>query len=149
MPLPEGTVLTVEFTLDGQSYIALNGGPTLEFTEAVSFQIICADQDEVDHYWDGLIADGGRESQCGWLKDRFGLSWQVVPRRLVELMSDPDAAAAQRFCEIALAGIACQARMFGPSSLERARQAPGPKQGDRFTPPVAVVRTPAGGSPRE
>lgn len=93
---PEGAVLTVEFTLAGQSYLALNGGPLFHFTEAVSFMIACDDQAEVDRLWDALTADGGSPSQCGWLKDRFGLSWQIVPRRLMELMSDPDPDRARR-----------------------------------------------------
>jgi predicted 3-demethylubiquinone-9 3-methyltransferase (glyoxalase superfamily) len=95
MPGPEGEALTVEFTLDGQEYLALNGGPEFEFSQAVSFQIFCADQDEVDHYWDRLT-EGGEPGQCGWLKDRFGLSWQVVPTRLDELMRDPDPGRAYR-----------------------------------------------------
>ena len=95
MPFPEGTVLTVEWTLDGQPYQGINGGPQFRFNESVSFSISCADQAEVDHYWDGLLADGGEESMCGWLKDRFGLSWQVVPTRLFTLLSDPDPARAQ------------------------------------------------------
>ena len=95
MPLPEGTVLTVEFSLDGQEYLGLNGGPEYTFSEAVSFQIMCADQDEVDHYWDRLT-DGGEPGPCGWLKDRFGLSWQVVPTALLELTQDPDPGRAQR-----------------------------------------------------
>jgi predicted 3-demethylubiquinone-9 3-methyltransferase (glyoxalase superfamily) len=94
-PGTEGAVMTVEFTLDGQPYVGLNGGPLYSFTEAISFQIPCADQDEVDHYWEGLV-EGGEESQCGWLKDRFGVSWQVVPTRLPELLSDPDPGRAQR-----------------------------------------------------
>jgi predicted 3-demethylubiquinone-9 3-methyltransferase (glyoxalase superfamily) len=95
MPGPEGGVMTVEFALDGQPYLALNGGPLFSFTEAVSFQILCADQAEVDHYWDRL-SEGGEEGPCGWLKDRFGLSWQVVPIVLKELLADPDPARAQR-----------------------------------------------------
>ncbi|MEU5841925.1 VOC family protein [Rhodococcus sp. NPDC047139] len=95
-PVPAGTVLTVEFELDGRRFSALNGGPHFTFTEAVSFVIDCADQNEVDYYWAALLADGGEESQCGWLKDRFGLSWQVVPRRLYELLEDPDREAASR-----------------------------------------------------
>ena len=98
-PLPKGTVLTVAFELDGQPYTALNGGPQYKFTEAVSFQISCDSQDEVDHYWNGLISGGGAESMCGWLKDRFGLSWQVVPNRLIELIQSPDAATAKRVME--------------------------------------------------
>jgi predicted 3-demethylubiquinone-9 3-methyltransferase (glyoxalase superfamily) len=84
-----GDVVYGIFTLDGQRFLAINGGPQFRFTEAVSFMIHCKDQDEVDYYWDRLL-DGGEESQCGWLKDRFGLSWQVVPDRLLELQQDPD-----------------------------------------------------------
>lgn len=101
-PRPAGTVLTVDFELDGQAYTALNGGPEFTFDEAVSFRINCADQDEVDHYWSRLTADGGAESQCGWLKDKYGLSWQVVPAALQELMTDPDAGRAQRAMEAML-----------------------------------------------
>ena len=93
---PEGAVLTVEFRLAGQTYLALNGGPLFHFTEAVSFMIACDDQAEVDRLWDALTADGGSPSQCGWLKDRFGLSWQIVPRRLMELMNSPDPDRARR-----------------------------------------------------
>ena len=93
-PAREGDVLTVEFRLGGTPFTALNGGPQVSFSEAVSFQIACADQAEVDHYWDRLT-DRGEESRCGWLKDRFGVSWQVVPDRLVQLMADPDPARAQ------------------------------------------------------
>jgi predicted 3-demethylubiquinone-9 3-methyltransferase (glyoxalase superfamily) len=89
MPLPEGSVMSVLFTLDGREFAGLNGGPEFAFTEAVSFQISCRDQAEVDHYWTALTADGGEESQCGWLKDRFGLSWQVVPQELQSLLADP------------------------------------------------------------
>jgi predicted 3-demethylubiquinone-9 3-methyltransferase (glyoxalase superfamily) len=89
MPAPEGSVMTVEFTLDGRPYTALNGGPQFTFSEAVSFQIMCADQAEVDHYWDRLT-EGGEESMCGWLKDRFGVSWQVVPVGWAALLGDPD-----------------------------------------------------------
>jgi predicted 3-demethylubiquinone-9 3-methyltransferase (glyoxalase superfamily) len=93
---PEGAVLTVEFTLAGQTYLGLNGGPLFHFTEAVSFMIASDDQQEVDRLWDALTADGGSPSQCGWLKDRFGLSWQIVPRRLMELMNSPDPDRAHR-----------------------------------------------------
>jgi predicted 3-demethylubiquinone-9 3-methyltransferase (glyoxalase superfamily) len=93
---PKGMVLTVDFTLAGNSYIGLNGGPDFKFNEAVSLSIDCADQAEVDRYWNALIADGGEPSVCGWLKDRFGLSWQVVPRRLIEMYASPDRAAAER-----------------------------------------------------
>lgn len=89
------TVMTVSFRLDGQDYVGLNGGPQFPFTEAISFQISCADATEVDHYWNGL-GEGGEEGQCGWLKDRFGVSWQVIPAVLPQLLSDPDPQRAQR-----------------------------------------------------
>ena len=88
-PGEPGTVVTVEWELDGQRFVGINGGPAFRFTEAVSFQIDCEDQAEVDRYWK-LLTDGGEEVQCGWLKDRYGLSWQVVPEGLVELFDDPD-----------------------------------------------------------
>ena len=94
-PSQAGTVMVVRFELDGQTFMALNGGPQYTFSEAVSFTIDCADQAEVDRYWETL-SEGGEEGPCGWLKDRFGLSWQVVPTRLVELLADPDADRAQR-----------------------------------------------------
>lgn len=100
-PMPEGTALTVSFELDGQSFTALNGGPHFKFTEAVSFSIRCESQEEVDHYWTKLC-QGGEESQCGWLKDKFGLSWQVVPTALMEMMGDPDPAKAQRVTQAML-----------------------------------------------
>jgi predicted 3-demethylubiquinone-9 3-methyltransferase (glyoxalase superfamily) len=88
---PAGSVMTVEFELNGQPFTALNGGPHFKFNEAVSFQIMCRTQEEVDHYWNQLSKGGDeRAQQCGWLKDKYGLSWQVVPTVLVELMSDPD-----------------------------------------------------------
>jgi predicted 3-demethylubiquinone-9 3-methyltransferase (glyoxalase superfamily) len=95
LPGPEGSVMTVNFSLDGQEYVGLNGGPQFSFTEAISFQILCADQDEVDHYWDRL-SEGGQEGPCGWLKDRFGVSWQVVPTVLFALVGDPDPGRAER-----------------------------------------------------
>ena len=94
-PGEEGAVMTVEFRLDGQPYVGLNGGPQFTFNEAISFQIMCGDQEEVDRYWSRL-SDGGEEGPCGWLKDRFGVSWQVVPDRLTELLTDPDPERAQR-----------------------------------------------------
>ena len=94
-PRTEGTVMTVEFELNGESFVALNGGPDFTFSEAISFQVACKDQDEVDYYWNALSA-GGEEGQCGWVKDRFGLSWQIVPTRLNELVANPDPARAQR-----------------------------------------------------
>ena len=90
-----GSVMTVEFTLDGQNLVGLNGGPHFRFTEAVSFQIRCESQEEVDDYWQKL-AEGGEEGPCGWLKDRFGLSWQVVPTVLFEMLMDPDARKSDR-----------------------------------------------------
>jgi predicted 3-demethylubiquinone-9 3-methyltransferase (glyoxalase superfamily) len=91
-----GDVLTVQFTLAGRHYLGLNGGPEFPFTEAVSFQIDCDDQAEVDRIWDAILAGGGKASQCGWISDRWGLSWQVTPRRLTQMIADPDRAAAQR-----------------------------------------------------
>lgn len=87
---PEGSVLVVSFQLEGQDFMALNGGPVFKFSEAISFSVECKTQEEVDEFWQKLIADGGAESQCGWLKDKFGLSWQIVPSVLNELLSDPD-----------------------------------------------------------
>jgi predicted 3-demethylubiquinone-9 3-methyltransferase (glyoxalase superfamily) len=94
-PGAAGTVMTVSFELDGLEFLALNGGPNHTFSEAVSFMVSCADQDEVDRYWEAL-SEGGEEGPCGWLKDRFGLSWQIVPEALPRLLSDPDPAKAQR-----------------------------------------------------
>ncbi|RKN43017.1 VOC family protein [Streptomyces hoynatensis] len=88
-PRPEGAVMTVDFTLDGQPYTALNGGPEFTFNEAISLSVSCADQREVDHYW-AALSEGGEEGPCGWLKDRFGLSWQVVPKEMEELLADED-----------------------------------------------------------
>jgi len=85
----EGTVLTVEFEINGQPYTALNGGPDFQFNESVSFQVFCDTQEEIDYYWDTLTANGGEESYCGWLKDKFGVSWQIVPAVLSELMKNP------------------------------------------------------------
>jgi predicted 3-demethylubiquinone-9 3-methyltransferase (glyoxalase superfamily) len=92
-PGTPGEVAYGTFVLDGTRFLGINGGPAFQFSEAVSFEVRCADQDEVDHYWNRLV-DGGEESQCGWLKDRFGLSWQIVPDRLYELLDDPDPARA-------------------------------------------------------
>ncbi|MEV5612977.1 VOC family protein [Streptomyces sp. NPDC052225] len=95
-PGEPGSVLTMTFRLAGTEYLALNGGPQFTFNEAVSFSVDCADQAEVDRLWERLTADGGEPGPCGWLKDKFGLSWQIVPRRLPELLGDPDAARAGR-----------------------------------------------------
>jgi predicted 3-demethylubiquinone-9 3-methyltransferase (glyoxalase superfamily) len=89
--VPKGKVLIVSFELDGQKFIALNGGPMFKFNESVSFFVRCDSQDEVDYYWSKLTADGGAESQCGWLKDKFGISWQIVPAQLPELLKHPNA----------------------------------------------------------
>jgi predicted 3-demethylubiquinone-9 3-methyltransferase (glyoxalase superfamily) len=112
--LPEGSVLTVEFELDGQPFVALNGGPIFSFTEAVSFIVDCDSQEEVDYFWNALT-DGGEESQCGWLKDRYGLSWQIVPAVLGELLSDPDDEKSQRVTQ-ALLGM----RKLDIAELQRA-----------------------------
>lgn len=98
---PAGSVITVEFTLAGSRYVGLNGGPMFRFTEAVSFQIACADQAEVDRLW-AALSEGGSESRCGWLKDRWGLSWQIIPARMLELLSDPDPARGRRAMEAML-----------------------------------------------
>jgi predicted 3-demethylubiquinone-9 3-methyltransferase (glyoxalase superfamily) len=114
-PSREGTVLTVGFRLGDTEYVGLNGGPQhWSFSEAISFQILCADQAEVDHFWDRLT-DGGEESQCGWLKDRFGVSWQVVPTRLLELQADPDPDRRQRAIQAMF-----QMRKIVIADLERA-----------------------------
>ncbi|HEU0213863.1 MAG TPA: VOC family protein [Jiangellaceae bacterium] len=94
-PRPAGMVMTVDFELDGQQFIALNGGPEFRFTEAVSLQVNCETQEEVDRYW-SVLSEGGEEGPCGWLKDRYGLSWQIIPVALIELINDPDTAKAQR-----------------------------------------------------
>ena len=101
-PMPKGKVLTVMFELEGQQFMALNGGPQFKFTEAVSFFVKCKDQKEVDYYWNKLTADGGAESQCGWLKDKFGLSWQIVPDALSRYLTDRDAAKANRVMQAML-----------------------------------------------
>ncbi len=94
-PGPKGTALTVQFEIEGQTFTALNGGPNFKFTEAVSFVVHCTNQEEVDYFWEKLL-EGGKESQCGWLKDKYGLSWQIVPNILVELLQNPDPEKAKR-----------------------------------------------------
>jgi predicted 3-demethylubiquinone-9 3-methyltransferase (glyoxalase superfamily) len=94
-PRPEGMVMTVDFELDGQPFVALNGGPEFTFNEAISFQMSCETQGEVDEFWSRL-SEGGEEGPCGWLKDRYGVSWQIIPTRLMELVSDPDPERSQR-----------------------------------------------------
>ncbi|MDB5505520.1 MAG: hypothetical protein JWR75_158 [Devosia sp.] len=93
---PNGPAFTATFELEGQEFMALNGGPMFTFNEAVSFFVTCADQAEVDYFWDAMTADGGAESQCGWLKDKFGLSWQIVPKQLFETIGGSDRAGAGR-----------------------------------------------------
>ena len=109
-----GSVMTVEFELEGQSFVALNGGPHFTFSEAISFQVHCETQEEIDFFWNRL-GEGGQEGPCGWLKDRFGLSWQVVPAVLPEMLMDADAAKAQRVTKAFL-----QMRKFDIAALERA-----------------------------
>jgi len=116
-PRPEGTVMTVSFELDGLNFVALNGGPQFSFGEAVSFQVLCESQDEVDAYWSKL-SEGGEEGPCGWLKDRFGLSWQIVPTRLPELLQDPDREKSQRVMAAML-----EMRKIDVGALERAAAA--------------------------
>ena len=101
-PREAGMVMTVEFELDGQRFVGINGGPQFKFDEAVSFQITCEDQDEIDYYWEKLTADGGEEGPCGWVKDKFGLSWQVVPTGMEEGFADPDTEKARRAMEAML-----------------------------------------------
>jgi predicted 3-demethylubiquinone-9 3-methyltransferase (glyoxalase superfamily) len=95
-PQPKGTVMVIMFRLGAQKFMALNGGPLFKFTEAVSFMVDCDNQAEVDHFWNALTADGGEESQCGWLKDKYGLSWQITPTALLRYVQDKDPARAQR-----------------------------------------------------
>jgi predicted 3-demethylubiquinone-9 3-methyltransferase (glyoxalase superfamily) len=95
-PMPKGTVMTIAFELDGQEYVVLNGGPSFSFTHAASLMVRCDTQEEIDRYWAKLTEGGGKEIQCGWLVDRFGLSWQIVPRVFMELVSSSDRARAQR-----------------------------------------------------
>lgn len=113
-PRDEGTVMTVGFELMGQEFVALNGGPQYDFNQAISFQILCESQEEVDRYW-GQLTDGGEEGPCGWLKDKFGLSWQVVPTTLIEMVSDRDPAKVQRVTKAFL-----QMKKFDISALQRA-----------------------------
>jgi predicted 3-demethylubiquinone-9 3-methyltransferase (glyoxalase superfamily) len=115
-PGPEGSVLTIAFSLDGQEFTALNAGPRFKFTEAISFVVPCKTQDEIDNYWSRLTADGGQESQCGWLKDKFGLSWQIIPANIGELMSDPDPQKSGRVMQALL-----QMKKLDIAKLQKAR----------------------------
>ncbi|MDQ3308192.1 MAG: VOC family protein [Actinomycetota bacterium] len=117
-PGPAGTVLTVSFELRGQEFMALNGGPEFTFSEAVSFQVSCESQEEVDRFWDTLSA-GGEEGPCGWLKDRYGLSWQIIPTVLPELLGDPDPQKSQRAMEAML-----QMHKIDIDGLRRAAEQP-------------------------
>src|SRR5262245_13516364 len=101
-PGPKGSVMVANFQLDGQEFTALNGGPHFKFTEAISLYVNCETQEEVDYYWNSLLEGGGRESQCGWLKDRFGLSWQIIPSALPRLLTDPDRARSGRVMQAML-----------------------------------------------
>ena len=114
-PGPAGSVMVVNFQIEGQDFIALNGGPLFKFTEAISFVISCQTQEEVDRYWNKLTADGGQESQCGWLKDKYGLSWQVTPTILGELLADKDQKKAQRVMQAML-----QMKKMDIAALQRA-----------------------------
>ena len=116
-PAPEGSVMTVDFELEGQKFIALNAGPQFEFTEAISLMVTCDNQKEVDYFWERLTADGGEESMCGWLKDKYGLSWQITPTALMELMQDPDPARSKRVMEAML-----QMRKIDIAAIERAHE---------------------------
>lgn len=117
-PGPAGSAMTVQFELDGREFIALNGGPHFKFNEAVSFAVTCASQDEVDHYWSHLTA-GGEEGRCGWLKDRYGLSWQVTPVALGQMLGDPDPVRSRRVMEAML-----QMRKIDVAALRRALDGP-------------------------
>ncbi|MBZ0202472.1 MAG: VOC family protein [Ignavibacteria bacterium] len=94
--MPDGKYMVASFEIEGQKFQAINGGPMFKFTEAISMSVDCKDQEEVDYYWNKLTCNGGAESQCGWLKDKYGLSWQIIPRRLIELMGDKNPAKAKR-----------------------------------------------------
>ena len=100
-PRPEGMAMTVPFEIEGQEFVALNGGPEFKFSEAISFQISCESQEEVDYFWDKL-SEGGEEGPCGWLKDKYGVSWQITPTALPEMLSDPDPEKSQRVMEAML-----------------------------------------------
>ena len=117
-PGEPGTAMVVSFELEGQAFTGLNGGPQYQFTEAVSLFVSCESQEEVDYFWNAFLADGGTEDACGWLKDRFGLSWQIIPDRLMELLSDPDPGRSQRAVQAML-----QMKKIEIAELERAADA--------------------------
>jgi len=110
--------MTVAFELEGQAFTALNGGPLFTFNESFSLFVRCGSQEEVDYFWNAFTADGGEESQCGWLKDRYGLSWQIIPQRMMELLGDPDPGRAQRAMQAML-----QMRKIDLAEIERAADA--------------------------
>lgn len=114
-PMPKGTLMTANFELQGQAFIGLNAGPHFKFNEAVSFYVLCKNQEEIDYYWSRLTANGGAESQCGWLKDKFGLSWQIVPEVLERCLNDPDPARANRAMQAML-----KMKKFDVAEIERA-----------------------------
>ena len=119
-PRPEGSLMTVSFELDGQEFTALNGGPDFRFNEAISFQVRCETQDEVDEFWTRL-SEGGEEGPCGWLKDRYGVSWQIIPTRLPELLNDPDPKRSERAMRAML-----EMKKIDIQTLERAAMAGAP-----------------------
>lgn len=117
-PGTPGSAMTVQFRLEGQEFTALNGGPEYRFTEAISFLVSCGSQEEVDYFWQALLGGGGTEDQCGWLKDRYGLSWQIIPTALTELLSDPDPARSRRVMQAMLDMV-----KIDIAALERAAEA--------------------------
>ena len=145
-PGPKGKVMSMDFEVAGHRFAGVNGGPIFQFNESVSFVIDCKDQAEVDYYWDALTADGGRESQCGWLKDKFGLSWQVVPVQLTAALTDKDPARAQRAMQamltmrkIDVAAIAAAADGNAPLKV-----AAGKREAARVRADTAAARKAAG-----
>jgi predicted 3-demethylubiquinone-9 3-methyltransferase (glyoxalase superfamily) len=116
-PGPKGSAMTVSFQLEGQEFVGLNGGPVFKFNEAISFFVNCETQEEVDYFWSKLLEGGGQESQCGWLKDKYGVSWQIIPAALMKLLGDPDAAKTQRVMKAML-----QMRKIDVAQLEKAAQ---------------------------
>jgi len=115
---PDGNAITVEFEVQGQRFVGLNGGPEFTFSEAISFMVHCDTQDEVDQYWEKLTSDGGEESMCGWLKDKFGVSWQIIPRELTNYLGDPNPERAQRAMQAML-----QMRKIDINEIKRAADA--------------------------
>jgi predicted 3-demethylubiquinone-9 3-methyltransferase (glyoxalase superfamily) len=115
MPMPKGTVMVASFTLDGNEVMALNGGPLFKFSEAISMVVSCETQKELDHYWDKLTSGGGKAVQCGWLKDKFGLSWQIVPDAMDKMMADKDPARSARVMKVVMESV-----KFDIKQLEKA-----------------------------